>query len=191
MNTENRLEKLERRCRTLTIFVAALLLTVTLITVNEGFQLRQRDDLIAAVDERVAAIANRAEVLEILWQGAFVDGWTDDVPDLVAARNFVLVGDDGQLRATLYLHHGEPWLQMLDSNGITRVALGAGPGPGLMLYGADRAPRVELSGGPGAGLALHDAAGRLRLLVGTSENGSLVAIQDQSGELIWSAPPKP
>ena len=95
-------------------------------------------------------------------------------PEVIAAKEFALVDDRGQRRATLGEATRGPGLFLYDDAGRPRAALIAPKdGPGLLLYdeaGQRRAGLFATKDGPG--LVLDDEAGQPRAGLDTSKDGS-------------------
>ena len=166
-----------------------------------------------------AVVAGAAAVLLLValhWppQAVARDAPARDIPRVITARTFILVDDQGNLRAALgQLDDGSPALDLYDRRGTRRAGLSAtDDGPALRLSDPDGTLRAGLGAyddGPaldlfdaagrnrgglfaydhGMGLSLHDPDGTLRAGLYTGvRNGPLLRLFDERGNVQWEAP---
>ena len=117
-------------------------------------------------------------------------GNEDRLYEVLHAEQFVLLDNDGNMRAELVTHNGEPGLRLFDTEGITRAAIGMVEGePRFVLADANGNPRAELRTHYGeSGISLLDANGNTRAALATTDGSPALGLLDADGNAIWSAP---
>ena len=148
-----RLDRLEKRCRRLTIGATALGLA-----------------LAAAVT--VSAVAEPA------------------VQDMVRARGFELIDDEGELRAFLNVTgNDDVILSLIDKQGVQRwFARIDKHGPSLILSDEEDNTRwAARAWEDGTRLELSDEKGELRWLAVVDENRTFTFLADEKGKTRWAA----
>jgi len=126
-----------------------------------------------------------------------------EVAEVIRAKSFEVVDEDGQARAVLTLVNGEPGLWLTDQNEKRRAVLGLlkNGEPGLWLYDQNEKRRAQLrllDGEPR--LQLYDQNGKGRATLGHTDlnitrTGSIekrpassLVLFDKDGKVIWSVP---
>ncbi len=107
----------------------------------------------------------------------------------VRGHKFVLVDENGKIRATLDMYRDGPRLLMFDENGKARAALGMMKGGAKLSLGDENGNRRAALGmtKDGARLRLFDEKGP-RVIVTAFKDGPVLALADENGQRIWSAP---
>ena len=108
----------------------------------------------------------------------------------VRARNFVLVDENGKMRAGLTVLKYGPGLNLIDENGKIRAQLGVGMnGPGLFLLDENGKGRTQLIAGMnGPELFLLDENGKTRAGLIVLKAGPRLDFHDENGKAIFKAP---
>ena len=159
MTTEERLARLERKNRRLTL---GLVLT--------------------AVAAGVVAAAGAAR--------------TGAVPEVVTARKFCLVDENGKARAGLFVFEGGPVFTLLDENDKPRVMLRVNKeGPDLALLDENAKTRAFMAlDKDGPALCLSDENGKNRAKLAVIKLGAGLVLLDENGrilrQVVGSAPGK-
>ena len=107
-----------------------------------------------------------------------------EVADVVTAREFRVVDEDGKKRAELVAKGGLPRLTLYDAAGQDRVSLIAiNRGASLKFCDAKGTLRAALSAFTvGSGLNFYDAAGELSAILGATATGSSLNFFGAEGE---------
>ena len=108
-----------------------------------------------------------------------------DIPDVIQAKAFQLVDDNGNVRAELRTEHdGEP--SFVDKDGLTRLEAGLNGGDGfLTLLNEDGCARFSLdfNESGNTALTLHDRYGEPRLVADLNESDEpVLTLNDLDGE---------
>jgi len=108
----------------------------------------------------------------------------------VRAQRFVLVDDNGKVRAKLETSPDGPALWLYDEKGKPRVVLTAlKEGSVLNLYDEKGEPRAGLGLTEGRpGLSLYDETGKTRAALDLTEDGPSLHLWDKDGKVLWQAP---
>jgi len=103
------------------------------------------------------------------------------VEDTIYARNFVLVGDKGEVRGALSARGGEPNLVLVDEKGEVRVTLGVSADKSCYLYLYDERgnPRAELVHKEATRLTLYGEKGPARAFLLVGREGAALDICDE------------
>jgi hypothetical protein len=112
------------------------------------------------------------------------------VQKIIRASEFVLVDENGKIRAALSVSKDGAGLTLWDENGKFRASLSANK-DGTMLglrdeNGKLRASLSAVKDGPG--LDLFDENGKPRAGLAVLKDGSLLHLKDENGKTIWRAP---
>jgi len=109
----------------------------------------------------------------------------EEALQVVTAREFRLVDEEGKLRARLgWGNEGVPGLSFYDAAGEERVVLVAGEDHAALGFNdATGKPRASLAGGEfGFGLSLNDATGRPRVWLALEKENPVLALGDVLGK---------
>ena len=119
-------------------------------------------------------------------------GTRSEGEDVVRAKEFILVDENGMLRANMGVGKDGPLLALYDEKGKPRIALSVDKeGPQLTMRDENDKPRIGmLLIDSGMGLTLRDEKGKDRafLAVGKKE-GPRLMLFDENGTLVWRVPP--
>ena len=110
---------------------------------------------------------------------------TEAVPEVVKARQFLLVDENGKERAGLSMGKDGPVLVLVDENGKERAGLSMGKdGPGLALMDENEKPRAVLGmGKDGVVLSLMDENGKQGAVLRVKKvEGSFLGLRDENGK---------
>jgi hypothetical protein len=114
---------------------------------------------------------------------------TTGIKDVIEARAFILVDDNGKARAKLLIDKGMPGLALCDENGKSRVVLGVNKdGPGLALCDENEKYRVGLGvNKDGPALLLTDENEKTRIGLVANKDGPELRLCDENGKVTWRA----
>ncbi len=118
---------------------------------------------------------------------------TPQVAEVIRAKQFVVVDQDGNMRAELSLNaDGKPGMALYDENEKYRVTLGLNKDgePGLRLYDKDGKTSVMLSLNKDEepSLWLADKSGKRRAGIGLDNGEPRMAFVGKNGQVLFRAP---
>jgi hypothetical protein len=108
----------------------------------------------------------------------------------VEAREFILRGAEGKVRADLVAFKDGLALTLLDESGKSRATLAVDkPGPRLSLYDENGKPRARLAVyEDGPALILLDENGMFRVSLLVRKAGPMLLLHDENDKTIWRQP---